>query len=233
MTRNPRQGIGFVLGMIVSCLAGPALAQLSGAVGIVSDYRLRGVSLSDKQPAVTASVAYDHPSGFYAGGSVIGTNYGGPQVLGYIEYAGFATAHTTGPGFDFGVSNQDLAYFWNDHRVPTRYTEAYFGVIGSNLSAHVYYSPNYLRSGSSTIYTDISGSLKPAEDWRLFAHLGASSPVGSGSGARRERYDLRAGVARQFRNLELEAAFVATSPDPPVQTPQGRTAVTLGANYFF
>lgn len=233
MARIRRQGIGFVLGMLVSCLAAPAFAQLSGTAGIVSDYRLRGVSLSDRQPAVTASLAYDHPSGFYAGGSVIGTDYGGPKVLGYIEYAGFATARTTGPAFDFGVSNQDLAYFWKDRRTPARYTEAYFGVIGSKLSAHIYYSPNYLRSGWGTIYTDISGSLKPAEDWRLFAHLGASTPVGSGSDVRRERYDLRAGVARQFRNLEIQAALVATSPDPPVQTPQGRTAVTLGANYFF
>jgi uncharacterized protein (TIGR02001 family) len=40
-------------------------AELSGDVGLVSDYRYRGVSLSDGRPAVQASVTLEH-SGFYA-----------------------------------------------------------------------------------------------------------------------------------------------------------------------
>ena len=35
----------------------PVHAQVSGSVGVVSDYRYRGYSLSDGDPAVQASVA--------------------------------------------------------------------------------------------------------------------------------------------------------------------------------
>ncbi|WP_288485175.1 TorF family putative porin, partial [uncultured Novosphingobium sp.] len=55
--------------------AAPALAQdaevkpitVSGSVGIVSDYRFRGVSQSDKNLAVQGGITIAHESGFYIG----------------------------------------------------------------------------------------------------------------------------------------------------------------------
>jgi uncharacterized protein (TIGR02001 family) len=59
----------------LTALATPALAQdaadppkavsLSGSVAIVSDYRFRGISLSDKDWALQGSMRLDHRSGFY------------------------------------------------------------------------------------------------------------------------------------------------------------------------
>lgn len=60
---------------VVTALATPALAQdaadppkalnLTGSVTIVSDYRFRGISLSDKDFALQGSMRVDHRSGFY------------------------------------------------------------------------------------------------------------------------------------------------------------------------
>ena len=47
--------------------AAGAGAQLTGTVSVVSDYRFRGVSLSQQKPAVQASIGYDDPSGWYGG----------------------------------------------------------------------------------------------------------------------------------------------------------------------
>ena len=80
----------------VATLAIPAFAQetggnetaivesdfdLSSTVSIVSDYRFRGISLSNRKPAVQASVDVEHSSGLYAGvwGSTI-ARYGGARV---------------------------------------------------------------------------------------------------------------------------------------------------------
>ena len=41
-------------------------ADISGAVGVVSDYRYRGVTLSHGRPAVQGSVTIEHDSGLYA-----------------------------------------------------------------------------------------------------------------------------------------------------------------------
>lgn len=57
-------------------LAMPAAAQetappppvvVSGSVALVSDYRFRGVSQSDKEAAIQGSITVTHESGFYAG----------------------------------------------------------------------------------------------------------------------------------------------------------------------
>jgi uncharacterized protein (TIGR02001 family) len=214
-------------------LAEPARAQVSASLGLQSDYRYRGISLSNARPVGTFDIAYDHKSGFYAGGSAIVTDHDGElKSLGFIEYLGYATPRFGGVSWDFGLDNQDLAYYYGDKRIPVRYAEGYVGVVGKVLSAHLHYAPNYLRQGYGSLYAEVDGSVKPADKWRLFAHLGATVPVGDTQG-RRQRWDARAGVARQLGPIELQASLVATTPNPPAATPQARTAVVVGASWFF
>jgi hypothetical protein len=70
--------------------AAPAFAQdeaaeeaegpitISGGIAVVSDYRFRGVSLSDKDFAIQPTLTISHESGFYVGvwGSTIAENPG-------------------------------------------------------------------------------------------------------------------------------------------------------------
>jgi len=232
-----RQRVPLALSTLPLCLtlalAEPAKAQISATLGLQSDYRYRGISLSSGHPAATFDLSYDHKSGFYAGGSTIATDDAGQvRSLGFIEYVGYATPRRGGVSWDFGVDNQDLAYYSAGRRIPLRYAEAYVGVVGDVLSAHLHYSPNYLRPGYGSLYAEVDGSVKPAENWRLFAHLGAATPVGDTEG-RRQRWDARVGVARQLGPFELQASVVATTPDPPGLTPHNRTALVVGANWFF
>jgi uncharacterized protein (TIGR02001 family) len=220
---------------LVFCLGltEPAHAQLSATVAAQSDYRYRGFSLSNGQPAFNLDLAYDHPSGVYAGASAIGAVVDGKaRSLGFIEYLGYATPKVHGVSWDVGADNQDLGYYHLGERYPYRYAEVYVGAVGDNVSTHLHYAPDYLRPGYGSLYAEVDGSVKPAENWRLFAHLGSTVPVGETTG-RRPRYDARVGVARQFGPLQLQASFTATTPDPPVLTPHHRTALVVGASWFF
>lgn len=87
----------------LSLLATPAFAQaaepaapipitITGTAAIVSDYRLRGFSVSDRKPAVQASLTAAHGSGFYVGtwmsslagyGSFGGANLEVDLIVGY------------------------------------------------------------------------------------------------------------------------------------------------------
>jgi uncharacterized protein (TIGR02001 family) len=233
-TLPPCLAPGLALGLALCLTFGAtsaAHAQLSGALGVQSDYRFRGISLTDRQPVATLDLAYDHPSGLYAGGSAIVMDDEGPRAVGFIEYAGFATPRIGRVSLDFGVDNQNLAEY-ADKRYPLNYSELYVGVAGSHLSAHVYFSPNYFRRGVQTLYADVEGTMKPWADWRLFGHLGTTAPMGNIAG-RRQRYDLRAGVARQFGPLELQASVTATSPAPPAPSPPEPVALVVGASWFF
>src|SRR5882757_2484062 len=94
-------------------LAVPArgLAQVSVTAVVESDYRFRGVSLTDGKPDFKLAIAYDHASGAYAGASVvIGKNDGDSRVeaLGYVGYLGFAKRTGAGLTWDVGATSSRL-----------------------------------------------------------------------------------------------------------------------------
>jgi len=219
-------------------LAAPASAQLGVSVSADSDYRLDGVSLSDEKPDLSLSVVYDHSSGFYGGGSLIGAEglHGGVRFLGDVEYIGYAARFDATNSWDVGVTNSNI-----EEEIPRsynlHYTEIYVGFVRDDFNAHIYYSPNYLGGGVSAAYLDLNGNVRPARQWRLFGHVGVLTPVGgwAGPGSRRERYDLRTGVAAEFRGGELRLAWTTTSPDLdyPLGHRQGGAALVLGSALFF
>lgn len=93
----------------------PALAQeepagpvtVSGSVGLVSDYRFRGVSQSDKGMAVQGGITATHESGLYAG--TWGSNLGGWGRFGGSNmeldlFAGYAATLGEGTTLDVGLT---------------------------------------------------------------------------------------------------------------------------------
>lgn len=218
---------------------GAARAQVSGSVSLESDYRFRGPSLSDRRPALSLSLSYDHPSGFYAGGAAIVTDsrYNGVEALGFMEYAGFAKRVNDRIAVDVGVSNANLKRYNADRKGELNYTEVYAGVVGSNLNLHGYFSPNYVRAGVDTYYLDLGGVVHPWDKWRVFGHLGyfgAANDQARAFGIR-HRYDARVGVAREFKRLDLHVTWAGYGPQTvrPGLPPPNRSAVVFGATYFF
>ena len=57
-----------VTGMVPVRAGEVPVNQWSGSAGGVSDYLFRGLSQTDRQPAVQAGVEFDHASGWYLGG---------------------------------------------------------------------------------------------------------------------------------------------------------------------
>jgi uncharacterized protein (TIGR02001 family) len=239
--RSPPEGgpqlrrLGAAFAILVTCAAGPARAEVAASLAIDSDYPLRGVSLSDRRPVMSLTLAYDHDSGVYGDVAAIGvaTRRSGVEVLGYVAHLGYARRLPSGASLDIGVTNSRVTTYVH-RRYTYDYTEVYVGLSKGDLSAHVYVSPDYIGEGGPTAYVDLEGALRPARNWRVFGHVGLLTPL-SESNERRARLDLRAGVAREFGNLELHVVCTATSTAPyyPPGYPQKRTALTVGAVYFF
>jgi uncharacterized protein (TIGR02001 family) len=213
-----------------------AHAQVSFSGSVESDYRFRGLSLSNGRPVLALAVAYDHPSGLYGGVSVLGqdTAHDGARLLGVMEYAGYAFRRTaSGPSFDIGVDNETYDQY-GARESSISYSEVYAGVTVGGISSHIYYSPDYFRKGAALVYASLDGAYRVNDDWRLTAHGGASTPMGYyAAGNKHERYDLRLGVSRQFRNLEAHVAWTGYWPGPATSSPASRPAVVVGASVFF
>jgi uncharacterized protein (TIGR02001 family) len=184
--------------------AAPLSAQVAAEGALLSDYRVRGYSISDGNPAASLSLSYDDPSGFYLGATAIGSFHGGePELSGLQGDAGYALRLGPGVSLDAGVSRSVYYYYADDGR-RLAYTELYLGVAVPHLSARVNYAPGGYRSGTSTLYAEIDGGIEPAAGWLLSAHAGAFSYLGAHSYLLpRERYDWRVGAARTFGTSAL------------------------------
>ena len=105
-------GLAATAATIAGVLAAPAaMAQLSGNVALVGDYRFRGLSQTYRQPAVQGGIEYASTTGAYAG--AWGSNVSGNQFLngGSLEldlYGGYRWTGRAGKvGLDLGV-----LYYW-------------------------------------------------------------------------------------------------------------------------
>jgi len=211
-------------------VAVPAFAQLSASVSVDSDYRYRGLSVSDHRPAIRLDLDYDHSSGAYGGLSLIGardTVYGN-MALSYVGYAGYAWQTRSGPAWEAGLS----AHHFRDG-ADYDFGEIYGGLVARAFTARVYYAPHYYGGRVGTLYSEFTTSKRLSPNWRAFLRGGVLTPL---DGARRrERYDLRAGLAVSVSHYEIQAAWSKTAPLPAYRGHEADSgdALVLSTSAFF
>jgi uncharacterized protein (TIGR02001 family) len=82
-TMTPARFIGWVLALASLPATAANASDLSAEIGLVSDYRYRGLSLTDGKPAVQGSATFEHDSGLYA--EAWSSTIGGPDVGADVE----------------------------------------------------------------------------------------------------------------------------------------------------
>lgn len=190
--------------------AGTACAQVSARLALVSDYRFRGVSLSDEHPAVQASIAYDHADGWYAGAFVssvrIGPDYDTQGQL--VPYAGYARRLRGGLSWDVGVQ---YALFTGN--VDYDYPEFHIGLTSTHLSARLYYAPRYFGVSAPVLYAEIDGAYPVSGQVRLLGHAGWLHRGSDGDldeYLESHRFDVRIGMGMASAGFDLQLAWVFT-----------------------
>ena len=105
---------------------------VTGSVGVVTDYRFRGVSLSGGDPAIQGGATITHDSGFYVGTWGSSIDDGGSDFYGDMEldlFAGWSGNIAEGIGLDVGVLY--YAYPTNASGVDAEYIEPYATLSGT------------------------------------------------------------------------------------------------------
>lgn len=204
--------------------AGTACAQVSARLALVSDYRFRGVSLSDERPAVQASIAYDHADGWYAGAFAssvrIGPDYDTQAQL--LPYAGYARRLRSGMSWDAGVQ-----YALFSGNMDYDYPEFHIGLTSTHLSARAYYAPRYFGVSAPVIYGEIDGVYPVSSQVRLLGHAGwlhRGSASELDQYLERHRFDARIGIGVASAGFDLQLAWVFTEGQSgrlPVYAPCG------------
>lgn len=159
--------------------ATPSPFSISGGATVTSQYRFRGISLSDEQPAVQGTVNLNHDSGAYAGVWVSST--GGAQRGGSNAevdlYAGYSAPLSSGVTLDAGL----LYYaFPASKGGDFDFFEPYAGLSGTLGPATAKVGLSYaweqdaLRGNSNVyVFGDLSAGI-PSTAFTVKTHLGYS-----------------------------------------------------------
>jgi len=191
-------GILSFSGILLASTAAPALAQevegtgitISGNATITSDYRFRGLSLSDGDFAIQGGIDAAHESGFYIG--TWASSMEDSPTFGHTEldlYGGWAGEVTSGLELDVGLLYYIYPNGENGAAGPSDYFEPYASVsttVGPvQLSSGIAYAWDQSSLGDRDnvyIYTGISAGV-PETPVSLNASIGLNdgslgNPVG-------------------------------------------------------
>ncbi|MCC6478330.1 TorF family putative porin [Sphingorhabdus sp.] len=197
--------------------AAPAFAQdeaaeeaegpitISGGVAVVSDYRFRGVSLSDKDFAIQPTLTISHESGFYVGvwGSNIAENPGDDVEVDL--YAGFAGGDAV--TYDLGVT-----YYMYPGVSSFNYAEI-IGKLGTTVGpatvgATLAYAPSQDGTGNTdNVYLGTNATIALPD-----SPISIAGSFGYEDGAfGNDKLDWSLGLTAEVSGFTLGASYVDTN----------------------
>lgn len=224
------------LALLALFASDPASAEIGLAASVFSDARFRGYSLSEGRPIATFDLAYDDPSGFYAGAAASGVldHDGSPRPFSLQVDGGYASRLESGTTIDFGLTHSNYANYSSAGR-GNSYTEIYAGLARGAFSSRIYISPHYFETGDWTAYGEVNANLSPARDWSIDGHAGVlfslSTPYDSHS---RPDFDWSIGLSRKFGRVALQARWSDGTPGHDYYRGRrhSRSALVFGATFI-
>jgi uncharacterized protein (TIGR02001 family) len=224
---------------------------LSFNVGVVTDYRFRGISQSRLKPALQGGADFAHSSGFYIGtwASTIRVLEDQPGRDGPVEidiYGGYKGSIMEGLAYDVGI----LRYQYPSENFPvTPNTTELYGALTYG-PATVKYSRSISRqtfgvaNSRGSYYLEGAATFDLGNGFTLTPHIGYQYYDGSVAGVTNDSFgsytDYSLALAKDMGNgLSLSATVVGTdTKDPFYASPAnnknlGKTGLVLGAKYSF
>ena len=230
--RSKRRGCRLAPAIAATLIAQAAHAQLSATIAVDSDYRYRGVSLSNSNPSPRLTVNFEGAERWYAGASATRAKLTGQDIYPQLTaYAGWLPGTIDRASVEIGVVGSHFA-----GSAGYDFVEGYVGLLAREWSARAYVSPDYYGRSIATAYVELNAHVPLDERARVFAHVGALVPLQSAPGdAGKARSDVSVGAGVVLAGWDLHVAGIAATrggPYPAVYT--GRSAtVVVGAAFSF
>lgn len=229
---------------VLAMMPARANAETSGSLALTSDYRFRGVSQTNRDPALQAGIEHASDSGFYAGawGSNVSwlsdLSAAGAPVSSSLEldgYLGYRGTFGETVGFDAGA-----LYYHYPGDYPPGFNrpdtgEIYFGISAGALATGVFsakYSHaltdlfGYADSDGSG-YLDLAANWEFTPGWTVNAHGGRQWIAHNAAFA---YTDWKLGVSRALANgVAIAAAYTGTDADDALYRNAHGNAIADGA----
>lgn len=195
---------------LCACTA-PALAEVSAEVGVISDYRFNGVSQTERNPAVQASVDYAHDSGAYFGLWGSNAHFSGTKVRAELDATlGYSFALAEDWQGDMGIATYN--YFGGTDADALNYPELYVGVtLPSNTSFYVHYTHDYGGEGLSSYFIELSQDYE-WEDYLFNVRATHTQTDQDSLWDGKDNYQhIEVSAARTWQGVDFKLSALATS----------------------
>ena len=208
-----------------------AQAQITGNLGLTSDYRFRGVSQTQNAPAVQGGIDYNHVSGLYIGNwnsSVSSQLYTNGAGVESDVYAGFRKQVFGNFVVDVGSYN----YFYPRAGTNGSFdTNELFAGIGYKELVSVKYShalSDYFGTANSknSFYVQADAAIPLARNLQLVAHIGHTNVANSSS---LDYTDYNVGLGYDLKGWNLAAKYYINDN----KTSTFMTANTVGGQKLY
>ncbi|MFQ5661037.1 MAG: TorF family putative porin [Gammaproteobacteria bacterium] len=193
--------------------------EFSANVAITTDYRFRGISQTNEDPAVSGGFDYSYtPLGFYAGVWASSLDFAVPDPddadLETDFYGGF-TGEFNGIGWDVGGIY--YAYPGSDTG-PGAAEYDYVEIYGSlsrdfkvfNLSGGLNYSPDYFFESDDGLYVYGDIGVPLPYGISLAGHVGHQSIDNNAQFGTPDYYDWHIGLSKEIGNFTFDISYVDT-----------------------
>jgi len=200
--------------------------SLDGYVGVSTDYRDRGISLSGRDPSVSASLGLFHKSGLYGGvdAALIGADFGSNQKTEfYIGYAIDKGDYI----YDFSVELE--GFHTNESNYYSEFKASVSRDFGlAFIRGGLAYAPEgrWNLPGVDSVYgyADLEVPVPSMPDLTLVTHVGYDVRDG-----RSNLWNWSVGVSAFINNFEVTLGYEDSSLDNQLAKGQ----LVLGAKFYF
>lgn len=217
-------------------------ADVAFNVGLVSDYRYRGISQTRVKPAIQGGIDYSS-GGFYLGAWASSIkwikDFGGDADVEIDLYGGYKGSLTADVGYDVGV----LTYQYPSNRLsPSADTTEIYGALTygpatlkySHAVTNTFANPD----SKNSYYLDLSASFDLGGGLMLTPHVGYQKIKGPFSDPG-SYTDYALTISKDFSGLVVSGAIVGTDADKsfyssPVNGKElGKAGLVVGVKYNF
>ena len=185
-------------------------AEVSGEIGVTSDYRFRGVSQTAGDFAVQGSIDYSADNGFFAGAWA--SNVDDESYDADVEidiYAGYWGAFGEDEELEYDVTLTYYTYPGQDES--TKYLEATVGFYFAGFHLAQWYTNDYANADVDLHYTELNYSYEFIENWSIDAHVGYSYGDGADLDWGEDYMDYSIGVSTELAGVGLSLAWLDTN----------------------
>ncbi len=194
--------------------------ELSANVALTTDYRFRGITQSDENPAIQGgfdySIGLTEMFGLYAGIWASNVDFqDGDQAQVEIDYYGGVTAEYEGIGIDVGLiyytypgASSGLNYDYVEGMIALSYSPIEAVTLGVGYN----YSPDYFGSSGDFHYPNASAEYTPELGLPLpltfSATYGYNIIDDEAAFGTRDYQDWSAGIATSYKFIELKLQYI-------------------------